>query len=150
MAFDFDGIFTTNAVLVTDQGNELVQCSRFDGMGISAIKKLEIYPVVISAEKNVVVKHRCEKIKIDCFHGVDDKIGLLQEICKKRKVKASEVFYMGNDINDLACLNFAEISVTVPDAHPYVFSHARYMTSTVGGHGAVREMCDIIGRVRKA
>lgn len=148
MAFDFDGIFTTNSVFVDQNGIESVECSRFDGMGIKAIKELGIYPVVISAEKNEVVKRRCEKLKLDCNHGVENKIKVLKDICNKRKVKLSEVLYMGNDINDIECLEVAGMNVTVPDAHPTIFKHAQYVTSTLGGRGAVREICDLICKIR--
>ena len=51
---------------------------------------------------------------------------------------------MGNDINDLACLTCVGLPIVVKDAHPDVVPVARYQTRLPGGHGAVREVCDMI------
>ena len=52
--------------------------------------------------------------------------------------------YIGNDVNDLECLEVVGVPVVVADAHSDVLSAAKYVTEAVGGKGAVREVCDLI------
>jgi YrbI family 3-deoxy-D-manno-octulosonate 8-phosphate phosphatase len=59
-----------------------------------------------------------------------------------------EVAFVGNDINDLPCLTCVALPIVVKDAHPDVVPVARYQTKNPGGHGAVREVCDLFERVR--
>ena len=46
--------------------------------------------------------------------------------------------------SNLACIEYAGLGVAVKDAHPCVRGRANYITHTLGGFGAVRELCDII------
>ncbi len=66
LALDFDGVLTNNKVIVDENGKESVICSRSDGMGIEMMKNKGIEVIVISKEKNKVVKARCDKFKIPC------------------------------------------------------------------------------------
>ena len=55
LVYDFDGVMTDNKVYVDQNGNEMVQVNRADGLGIAKIKKLGINQIIISTEKNSVV-----------------------------------------------------------------------------------------------
>ena len=61
-----------------------------------------------------------------------------------RPAKTCALAFVGNDINDLACLTCVGLPIVVKDAHPDVIPVARYQTQNPGGHGAVREVCDLI------
>jgi YrbI family 3-deoxy-D-manno-octulosonate 8-phosphate phosphatase len=54
-----------------------------------------------------------------------------------------EVAFVGNDINDQQCLNYVGLPIIVNDAHQDVVAIALYQTRNSGGHGAVREVCDL-------
>ena len=56
---------------------------------------------------------------------------------------------MGNDINDIQCLINCGLPIAVSDCHPEVIKYVDYITDTNGGHGAVREVCDIIEALKK-
>ena len=72
LLLDFDGVLTTNSVLVNSEGEEFVVCSRSDGIGLSRIKKLGVQPIVISTESNLVVSKRCEKLRITCYQSINE------------------------------------------------------------------------------
>jgi YrbI family 3-deoxy-D-manno-octulosonate 8-phosphate phosphatase len=146
IAFDFDGVFTDNMVYVLEDGTEAVRCYRSDGIGLQKLKKLEIDAVIISTEANPVVSARARKLKIQCFHGCQDKRAVLDEIAEKMGISLDEVAFMGNDVNDLPCLSSVALPIVVKDAHPDVVSIARYRTKSAGGCGAVREVCDLFER----
>jgi|TARA_B100002003_G_C14056539_1_gene508749 YrbI family 3-deoxy-D-manno-octulosonate 8-phosphate phosphatase len=142
IAFDFDGVFTNNNVYVAQDGREMVKCSRYDGIGLKNLETKGIRKVVISSEKNPLVRTRCKKIGIKCYDSVQNKFSLLQEIIKNQNLNFSQVAFMGNDINDLECLSEVGLPIVVKDCHPKLIKVARYITETLGGNGAVREVCD--------
>jgi len=144
VAFDFDGVFTDNMVYVFENGSEAVRCSRSDGIGLQKLAYLGIRTVIISTEANPVVSARARKLKIDCVQNCKDKRGALEDRIAKIGISLNQVAFVGNDINDLACLTCVGLPIVVKDAHPDVIPVARYQTQNPGGHGAVREVCDLI------
>lgn len=143
VAFDFDGVFTDNSVLVAEDGTEHVRCWRGDGLGLRQIEKLGIETIVISTEVNPVVTARCRKLKIRCLQGIDDKVAALTAVAAEAGLGFEQIAFMGNDINDAACLEVVALPIVVHDAHPAVERLARLRTATRGGYGAVREVCDL-------
>ena len=144
VAFDFDGVFTDNMVYVFENGTEAVRCTRADGIGLQKLRQIGIDTVIISTEANPVVSARARKLKIDCVQNCQDKRGVLEERTAKIGASLDQVAFVGNDINDLACLTCVGLPIVVKDAHPDVIPVARYQTQNSGGHGAVREVCDLI------
>ena len=143
VAFDFDGVFTDNMVYVLQDGSEAVRCNRSDGIGLEKLKKMGIDAVIISTESNPVVSARAAKLKIRCFQSCKDKRKALESVAQDMGISLSEVAFVGNDINDLACLTAVRLPIVVQDAHPDVVPLAAYRTRNRGGHGAVRQVCDL-------
>jgi 3-deoxy-D-manno-octulosonate 8-phosphate phosphatase (KDO 8-P phosphatase) len=150
VAFDFDGVFTDNHVYVAEDGTEMVRCSRADGIGLQKLRSLGIELVLISTETNCVVASRARKLKLRCFHGIEDKRVTLDAIVAELGIALDQVAFVGNDVNDLCCLTAVGLPIVVQDAHPDVLPYSRYRTSAVGGHGAVREVCDLFAAVLTA
>lgn len=144
LVLDFDGVLTDNSVYVNARGKEMVRCSRADGLGIEFVRKNGIKIFVLSREKNKVVSERCRKLKIVCIQGVVDKAKILRRKIKKLSISYSQVCYIGNDINDMKCVELAGIGCAVQDGHPKLQAVADYVTRNKGGEGAVREICDLI------
>ncbi len=144
LVLDFDGVLTDNRVWVTESGNEAVACDRSDGMGLAMLRAQGLEIVVLSTEKNPVVAARCRKLGLPCQQGVDDKAAALRMLAAQRGVELSEVVYVGNDVNDLECLHLAGCGVAVADAHAEVLAAADLVLKRPGGHGAVRELCDLL------
>jgi len=142
--FDFDGVFTDNRVIVNEDGKESVICNRSDGIGISAMKKKGIPLLVLSKEKNPVVKKRCDKLGIPCIQGIEDKWSCLSRWLKNLEFDPKNVIYVGNDINDIECLRSVGCGVAVADAYDEVKKSATIILTNCGGHGAVRELCDLV------
>jgi YrbI family 3-deoxy-D-manno-octulosonate 8-phosphate phosphatase len=141
---DFDGVFTDNRVILSEDGKESVICHRGDGLGIENLRKKAFPIIVISKEKNKVVQKRCAKLKIQCFHGKDDKKTILEKWIQENSLNSEQVIYIGNDINDLECMAFVGCGVAVNDAEKIVLEKADLILERKGGFGAVRELCDLI------
>jgi 3-deoxy-D-manno-octulosonate 8-phosphate phosphatase (KDO 8-P phosphatase) len=147
VAFDFDGVFTDNMVYVFEDGSEAVRCFRSDGIGLQKLKNLGIEAIIVSTEANPVVSARARKLKIRCVQDCRDKRAVLEKIAQEQGIGLSEVAFVGNDINDLPCLQCVALPVVVRDAHQDVVPIALYQTQRPGGHGAVREICDLLESV---
>lgn len=153
VVFDFDGVFTDNRVIVHEDGREAVLCNRSDGLGIGMLRELGVEAVVLTAELNPAPLRRCEKLKIPCHQVEKHKLPALEKILAERKLEPSAAAYVGNDVNDLPCMEYllqrGGMAITVADAHPDVRSRIRAATRMPGGAGAVREVIDWIVESRR-
>lgn len=144
VVFDFDGVFTDNRVWVSEAGEESVVCNRSDGLGISQLLSAGVPVIVLSTEVNPVVTERCKKLGLECRQGETNKGTALDSLVRERGIEMKNVVYVGNDVNDLDCLRLAGYAVVVADAHQDVLAAADLTLQSRGGHGAVRELCDLI------
>lgn len=150
VAFDFDGVMTDNRVHVDETGRESVACSRFEGFGLDRLRALGIGLCIISTENNPVVAMRAAKLKLAVEHGVGDKVAMLRHFAKRFGVTLDDCAFVGNDVNDIPALLAAGTAIVVGDSHPAMFVHADHVTERFGGHGAVRELCDLIADIQSA
>lgn len=142
VVFDFDGVMTDNTVTVTTSGEESVTCHRGDGWGVQSLRRAGVPMVILSTEANPVVGARAAKLGVECRQGSADKASELAALLAERGVDPAHVAYLGNDVNDLGCLQLVGLPVVVADADPGVLGAARLVLTRRGGHGAVRELCD--------
>jgi N-acylneuraminate cytidylyltransferase len=152
LILDFDGVFTDNKVLVFQDGAEAVICDRGDGMGLELLQEVGIPVWVLSSEANPVVKARCDKLDVLCYHNVGlDKATTLSQLLAEGDIPAEYVIYVGNDVNDLGCMDQVGCAVAVADAHPNVLKEADLVLDRNGGDSAIRELCDLmLSRFRSA
>ncbi len=145
LVLDFDGVLTDNSVVVHQDGSEAVRCDRGDGLGIERLRAGgEVEVVVLSKETNPVVVARCRKLKLACAQGYEDKLPQLEKMDAVRGLAASQVAYVGNDVNDIEAMTWCGVAIAVADAYPRVRAVADLVTRRPGGRGAVREVCDLL------
>lgn len=142
---DFDGVLTDNKVFVTGrQGEEFVICDRSDSLGVSMLIEKGIRVHIISKENNNIVRFRAEKMRISCDSGIDDKIQVMKDRMMEWHLSKNEVAFIGNDRNDISCLEEAGIAIVPNDAFEAVKKYANYICKRNGGDGCVREICELI------
>lgn len=144
IVYDFDGVMTDNKVYVDQQGKEMVQVNRADGLGISLIKKLGIAQIILSTEANPVVYARARKLGIPCLQGIGNKAKALRDFCKENKYDLELVGYVGNDINDLEAMKLVGVSFCPADSHHEIINISNHVLKSEGGKGVVRELLDLI------
>lgn len=142
--FDFDGVFTDNRVFIDEVGREMVCCSRSDGLGIEMLRKHDVQMLILSTETNPVVKFRAAKLKIPVVQSCENKELFLKGFLQKNGLRVSEVAYVGNDVNDIDAMRLVGVRICPADAHPSVIACANIVLHKNGGHGAVRELCDML------
>ncbi|OAH50426.1 acylneuraminate cytidylyltransferase [Microbacterium oleivorans] len=139
---DFDGVHTDDSAWVDAAGTEHVRVSRSDGMGVALLRRAGVPVLILSTERNAVVRARAEKLQVEVIHGVDDKASVLRQWAADRGVDLAETAYLGNDVNDLPAMALVGWPVAVADARPEVVAAARVVLTRPGGAGAVRELAD--------
>jgi N-acylneuraminate cytidylyltransferase len=144
LVLDFDGVLTDNRVWMSEGGEETVVFDRGDGMGIRLLREAGVDLLVLSTEQNPVVEARCQKLGIPFRQGVVDKRAALEQWTIDHDIDLEDVAYVGNDVNDLGCLQTVGLAIAVADSHPEVVKSAHLVLRQSGGRGAVREICDLI------
>ncbi|MGW2599721.1 cytidylyltransferase domain-containing protein [Streptomyces klenkii] len=140
VVMDFDGTQTDDRVLIDADGRELVAVHRGDGLGVAALRRAGLALLILSTEENAVVAARGRKLRVPVLHGIDRKDRALKQWCEEQGIAPDRVLYVGNDVNDLACLGLVGWPVAVADAHDAVRGAARAVTTAPGGSGALREI----------
>ena len=144
LVMDFDGVHTDDLVTVDSNGVESVTASRSDGMGIEFLRNAGLPMLILSREKNPVVAARGAKLRIEVRQGVDDKAAALAEWAAENDFDLARVAYLGNDVNDLAAMGLVGWPIAVADAHREVSAASRLVLTHRGGHGAIRELAELI------
>jgi N-acylneuraminate cytidylyltransferase len=145
---DFDGVITDNRVWVDQDGRESVAAYRSDSIRIRELREQGIEVLILSSEPNGVVEARAKKMGVEAIHGIgiQEKGRVMREVLAQKNIQSANVIFVGNDLNDLPCFEVAGWSVAVADAYPEVIRAADFVLSKAGGHGALRELCDLLLR----
>lgn len=145
IVMDFDGVHTDNLVLTDQDGRETVRTSRGDGMGVALLRDTGRWKMMIlSKERNPVVLKRAEKLKLEVYHAVDDKVSALDSWLADQGLGWADLLYVGNDVNDLEPMQKAGLSACPSDAHPHILGIADWILPQPGGRGALRCMSDAL------
>ena len=139
---DFDGVHTADRVVVDQFGTESVEVNRSDGMGVARLRRAGIPFLILSSETNPVVTARAAKLGVEAVTGCDDKLRVLTEWAGQHGLDLADIAFLGNDVNDAACLRAVGWPVVVADAHPDVRAASHIVLRRHGGDGAVRELAD--------
>ncbi|WPE15942.1 acylneuraminate cytidylyltransferase [Candidatus Thioglobus autotrophicus] len=145
LVMDFDGVHTNDKVVVDQNGMEAVTVSRADGLGIGILKKMGVKVLILTREENDVVLVRAEKLGVEIKNGVTDKLSLLKTWAKENRLTSGEIAYVGNDINDLECLQWVSFPFVPNDLADSLKSYGFAMLNSKGGDGVIREIANIFG-----
>lgn len=144
VVLDFDGVLTDNRVMVADNGHEAVWCNRADGLGTDLLRSAGYDLLCLTSERNAVVGSRCQKLGIPHFATRSDKWSLLSEYLHDNHIEAEKVIYVGNDVNDLTCIQHVGFPIAVADAHIEIKRNAKLILRSRGGDGVVRELASFL------
>ncbi len=143
--FDVDGVLTDGGLYFSDKGIELKRFNSLDGLGIKLLKQNGIESAIISARNSKNVIYRMKNLDIKhLYQGQDNKIVAFNNLIKKLSLKTEQVAYIGDDIIDLPVMRKIGLPIAVSNAHELVKENAFFVTEKIGGHGAVREVCDLL------
>ena len=143
--FDVDGVMTDGTLFLSDAGEEIKAYNVLDGHGLKMLKQSGVELAIITSRSSRGVERRAENLGIThLYQGSQDKLTTFNSLLDALQLSAAEACYMGDDLLDVAVLRRAGLAVTVPDAPAFVKQQVHYVTQAGGGHGAVRECCELI------
>ncbi len=145
LLLDVDGILTDARIIVDANGREIKHFCVRDGMGIKLLQMAGLEVGLLSSRTSPPVAHRARELGIELIiQGELNKKALYQNILEQKGLKDQDIAYMGDDWIDIPVLKKVGLAITVPEAWPPVKEFVHYVTKHSGGHGAVREVCDLI------
>jgi 3-deoxy-D-manno-octulosonate 8-phosphate phosphatase (KDO 8-P phosphatase) len=144
-AMDVDGVLTDGTVRICSDGSETKSFSILDGMGLKRLQLANLATAWISGRPSGATTVRASELKIPhLVQGRIDKLMALQELASALGISAEECAYMGDDDIDAPAIAWAGIGISVPAAMPAALNAADYVTRRTAGHGAVREVCELL------
>lgn len=142
---DCDGVMTDGSLWLTADGDEQKAFNARDGQGITLCHRAGVKTGIISGRQSSAVDRRAQDLKMSYVSQyAKDKIKALDEILKEADLSEDECAYIGDDLGDVSVMQRVELAVAVADAVTETKQAAHYVTRLPGGHGAVREVCEII------
>ncbi|WP_447955728.1 KdsC family phosphatase [Vreelandella sp. EE7] len=145
LAIDVDGVLTDGRLYFQADGVEIKAFHTQDGHGLKLLKRAGFHVALITGRDSPMVSQRAKSLGIThVYQGVEHKLETLKALCKRLDITLEQVAYCGDDLPDLGCIKRAGVGITVPNAPDYMHTHADWITDSLGGHGAVREICDTL------
>jgi 3-deoxy-D-manno-octulosonate 8-phosphate phosphatase (KDO 8-P phosphatase) len=151
LVLDVDGVLTDGRLHITAQGEETKVFHVRDGSGIVAVQRAGVVVAIISGRDSAAVTRRAAELGIrHVRQGIADKGAALDALLGELGLAPDVLGCVGDDTPDLPLLERAALAVAVADAHPSARGAAHWITTANGGHGAVREVCDLLLTARGA
>lgn len=142
---DVDGVLTDGGMYYSIKGDTMKRFYVRDGMGVTLLKKHNIHTIIVTKEKNQIIRQWAKKMKIKrVYDGVIHKELILDKICKIFKINSEKVAFMGDDINDVELLKKVGFSAVPNDGIMKAKKNSDYISQKKGGYGAFRELADLI------
>ncbi len=151
LVLDVDGVLTDGRLHITADGEETKVFHVRDGSGIVAVQRAGIQVAIISGRASAAVTRRAAELGIQHVRqGIGDKGAALEQLLHELQLAPELLACVGDDTPDLPMLERASLAIVVADAHASVRPAAHWITTAAGGHGAVREVCDLLLHAQRA
>ncbi|MDN5848864.1 MAG: HAD hydrolase family protein [Nitrococcus sp.] len=145
LALDVDGVLTDGTLYIGRHGEAMKPFHSHDGKGIKMVIACGLEVAMVSARRSIALARRARDLGIrHVIQDAQDKRPALSALCAKLRLTTSECAYVGDDIVDLGAVRAAGLGVAVANAHPRVTAASHWQTQRRGGHGAVREVCELL------
>lgn len=145
LVLDVDGVLTDGRLHITAQGEDVKVFHVRDGSGLVALRRAGITVAIISGRDSPAVTRRAQELGIaHVQQGIGDKGAALDALLAETGIEGAACACVGDDTPDLPMFERAALAVAVADAHPTALAAAHWVTRAPGGHGAVREVCDLL------
>lgn len=143
--FDVDGTLTDGRLHFDDEGREHKAFHAQDGLGLATLRKHGIEVALITARNSRVTEIRGAELGLTEVHtAAHDKLATTQGIAARLGIGMDEVAFMGDDLVDLRVFPHVGLAVAPANVHAWTAPHAHWTTTHEGGHGAARDLCDLL------
>ena len=145
VVFDVDGVLTDGGLYLSDSGEETKRFNSLDGHGLKMLKASGVELAIITGRTSKCVTLRAKNLGITrLYQGVEDKLAAMRSLLAELNLAPEAAAFMGDDVVDLPVMRRVGLALSVPAAPQVVRDHAHYVSRREAGHGAVREVCEMI------
>src|SRR5262249_51513161 len=145
LVMDVDGVLTDGRMMLSDRGDELKSFNTHDGLGIALAKRAGLRTAMVTGESSPIAKARGAKLGVDSVVlGARRKGEVVEALRAEHNVPAEAVAFIGDDLIDIPAMQIVGLAVAVADAPAAVKAAAHHVTRAPGGHGAVRELVELV------
>ena len=150
LVMDVEGTLTDGRIYIGAVGEVMKAFDVKGGYGIVQLCKKGVIPVIITGRQSDIVSCRAKELGItELYQGVGDKLQKLKGVAEKYTCTPDEIAYIGDDLNDLECIQYCGVTACPADATDDVKAVVGYVCENKGGRGALREFCEYIKRFSK-
>ena len=143
--FDVDGVMTDSGLYYTEAGEMLKRFNSLDGFGLKLLQRAGITPAVITGRDSAALRLRLQSLGVvHARFGTEDKLPAAEQMLDALGLRWEQAAAMGDDWPDLAVMQRCAFACAPANGHHEVQNLAAYVTRAAGGHGAVRELCDLL------
>lgn len=149
LLLDVDGVLTDGGLYFTENGETSKRFNTLDGHGLKLLQRAGVEPVIITGRDSAALRVRLNALNIQHAHfGVEDKHSAALSALQSLGLSWAQTAAMGDDWPDLPMLLPSTLACAPPNAHREVLSRVHWVTQAPAGHGAVREVCDLLLQAR--
>ena len=143
--FDVDGVLTDGGLYFSEQGETLKRFNTLDGHGLKLLQKAGITPAVVTGRDSPALRLRLKALGVvHARFGTEDKRPAAEAILAELGLDWSQAAAMGDDWPDLPVMRRSAFACAPLNAQIDVKANAHYITEAAAGHGAARELCDLL------
>ncbi|MBA3016519.1 MAG: HAD hydrolase family protein [Proteobacteria bacterium] len=145
LLLDVDGVLTDGSITYTNSGDEIKTFHCRDGFGMNMLQKIGVEIGLITARRSEALERRARDLKLThVFQGTRRKMEVFNTLLNQLQFTPQQVAFMGDDWLDLPVLTQVGLAATVADGAPELLPVVDFVSTHPGGHGAVRDLCDLI------
>ena len=147
---DVDGVLTDGGLYYAENGDELKRFDVRDGQGLVSLREAGLLVAIVTRKQSALVARRARDLGIREVHqNVADKLAVVRDLLARNAVAPQDAVYVGDDLGDLPAMSLVGLPIAVNDAVKEVRRAALYVTKASAGHGAIREVTDLILAAQK-
>jgi 3-deoxy-D-manno-octulosonate 8-phosphate phosphatase (KDO 8-P phosphatase) len=147
---DVDGVLTDGGLYYAQNGDELKRFDVRDGQGLVSLREAGLLVAIVTRKESTIVARRARDLGIAEVHqNVTDKAAAVRDLLARHAIAPRDAAYVGDDLGDLPAMKLVGLPIAVKEAVREVRRAALYITKAGGGHGALRELTDLILTARK-
>jgi 3-deoxy-D-manno-octulosonate 8-phosphate phosphatase (KDO 8-P phosphatase) len=153
LLMDVDGVMTDGTYWNQPDGRgglaEIKAFDSQDGIALQWLRRFGIQAGVISGRTSVATEERARSAGLAyVYQGHTEKIPILEEILETAGLGAEQVGYVGDDLTDVVILHRVGLGIATANARPEVKAEAHWVTPSAGGHGAIRDVVELLLKAR--
>jgi 3-deoxy-D-manno-octulosonate 8-phosphate phosphatase (KDO 8-P phosphatase) len=143
--FDVDGVLTDGRLYIGEHGEVFKAFHVLDGHGLKLLAQGGIVPIVVTGRDSSAVRRRVADLGVvHAAYGAHDKLAAAEDLLAPLNIAWSAVATIGDDWPDLPLMQRAAFTCAPSNAHVEIKALAHHVTALPGGHGAARELCDLL------